>query len=114
MRIIASGAARRIRKLRGRCDMACHAAWAGRYLERFGFALVPLRGKAPYREAWNSDASLIRDADAARAHWRLHPSENIGACLGPSGLVSIDCDHPDGARAVLANEGIDLDALIER
>jgi putative DNA primase/helicase len=88
------------------------ADWAARYVEHLGLALAPLHGKAPYCEGWNLDAKLIRTPAAARAHWTQHPHDNIGACLEPSGLVSIDADHPDGARQVLAAEGIDLDALI--
>ena len=91
------------------------ADWAERYIERFGFALTPLDpldGKRPYLEAWNTDAKLIREAAHARRHWRARPADGIGACLEPSGLVSLDADYPDGARAVLAAEGIDLDALI--
>jgi|HubBroStandDraft_1064217.scaffolds.fasta_scaffold37423_3 putative DNA primase/helicase len=88
------------------------AAWAGRYVERFGFALTPLEGKLPYRKAWNTDPKLIRDAAQARRHWRARPADNIGAVLEPSGLVSLDADYPDAARAVLAAEGIDLEALI--
>ncbi|MGH8228269.1 MAG: bifunctional DNA primase/polymerase [Steroidobacteraceae bacterium] len=89
------------------------ADWASRYLERFGFALTPLHGKAPYRAHWNDDEQLIRTPGAAREHWRRHPQDGIGMCLGPSGLVSLDCDDVDAARAVLAAEGIDLDKLIE-
>lgn len=88
------------------------ADWAARYVERFGFALTPLEGKRPYLEAWNTDPKLIRDGAQARRHWRARPADNIGACLEPSGLVSLDADYPDGARLVLAAEGIDLDALI--
>lgn len=87
--------------------------WASRYIERFRLALVPLRGKAPYREGWQLDEHLIRDPATARAHWTAHPTDGIGVCLEPSGLVSLDCDDLDAARTVLASEGIDLDALIE-
>lgn len=88
------------------------AAWAVRYIERFNLALVPLDGKRPLDEAWNSDANLIRTVQGARDYWTRHLQRNIGACLEPSGLVSLDADHPDGARLVLAAEGIHLDGLI--
>lgn len=88
--------------------------WTCRYLSRFNFALTPLRGKAPYREGWNRDENLIRTVERARAHWNQHPHDNVGVCLEPSGLVSLDADYPEGAKAVLAAENIDLDALIER
>jgi putative DNA primase/helicase len=88
------------------------ARWAAHYIERFGMKLAPLHGKAPYREAWNSDENLISTADAALDHWKRNPRDNVGACLGPSGLVSVDCDDFDAARAVLAAEGVDLDSLM--
>ncbi|MFZ1869583.1 MAG: bifunctional DNA primase/polymerase [Steroidobacteraceae bacterium] len=88
------------------------AQWAGRYIERFSFALVPLDGKRPLGEAWNADANLIRTAQAARNYWTRHPQRNVGACLGPSGLVSLDADYLEGARQVLTAEGIELDALM--
>lgn len=89
------------------------ADWAARYVERFSLALVPLHGKAPYCDGWQRDENLIRDPAAARAHWTAHPTDGIGACLEPSGLVSLDCDDLDAARTVLGAEGIDLDKLIE-
>lgn len=88
------------------------AAWAERYVERFGFALVPLRGKVPIGEGWNLDENLLRTPAAARAYFTRNPRDSVGACLEPSGLASLDADDPDSARRVLAAEGIDLDALI--
>ena len=88
------------------------AQWAARYIERFNAALVPLDGKRPLGEAWNADENLIRTAEAARGYWTRHPHRNMGACLEPSGFVSIDADYLDGARQVLAAEGVELDALM--
>jgi putative DNA primase/helicase len=88
------------------------AQWAGRYIECFNTALVPLHGKAPFRENWNHDENLIRTPAEAREHWKAHPADNLGVCLEPSGLVSLDADYLEGARQVLAAEGIELDALM--
>ena len=87
--------------------------YAIRYVE-CGIAIVPLppRKKAPTHPYWNQDAQLIRTAEAARRYFTSNPDANMGACLGPSRLVSADCDYLEGARLVLANEDIDLDALI--
>jgi len=90
------------------------AAYTARYVERFNFALVPLHGKAPYHLDWQLDRNLIRTPEAARAHWIAHPRDNVGACLEPSGLVSLDADYLEGARQVLGSEGIDIDALIRK
>jgi len=88
--------------------------WAVRYIERFDFALVPLphATKAPAHEGWNRDENLIKTAARAWQHWLAHPHDGMGVCLSPSRLVSLDVDYPEGARAVLAAEGIDLDALM--
>ena len=88
------------------------AFWAERYVDWLGLKLVPLKGKAPIREAWNADENLIATRAAARAHWSRHPHDNVGVCLEPSNLVSLDADDLEGARLVLAGEGIDIDALI--
>jgi putative DNA primase/helicase len=90
-----------------------NATWAERYVDRFGFNLVPLRGKVPIGEGWNLNENLLRTPGAAREYFSRNPRDNIGACLEPSGLVSLDADYPEGTRSVLAVEGIDLDALID-
>lgn len=88
------------------------ADWAERYVAFLGLALTPLRGKVPIREGWNLDENLLRTPQAAREYFTRNPHDNIGACLEPSGLASVDCDYPDGARLILAAERIDLDTLI--
>ena len=94
-----------------RGDYNTRATWGAAYVERLGLALVPLHGKAPYAPEWQLDRNLIRTPDAARTHWLANPSDNIGACMQPSGIVSLGADCVDGARAVLVAEGVDLDAL---
>jgi len=77
------------------------ATWAECYIDRFEFKLVPLRGKIPIGEAWNSDENLIGTVDAVRATWTRDPQLNLGVCLEPSCLVSLDADNPEAARLVL-------------
>ena len=88
------------------------ALWCVRYIERFGLKLVPLRGKVPIGAGWNLDANLISTAMAAEQHWTQNPADNVGVCLEPSGLCSLDADSPNEARQVLGAEGIDLDGLM--
>lgn len=95
-----------------RAARTARADWAERYVRRFKLALTPLEGKRPIFEGWNLDENLIRSPAQARAYWSEHPRNNMGACLEPSGLASLDADYPEGARAVLGAEGIDLEALI--
>jgi putative DNA primase/helicase len=101
-----------VRRMTRPSNMAC---WAERYIECFAFALVPLRGKVPIGEAWNSEANLISTSQEAREYWTIKPGDNIGMCLEPSGhygMASCDADHVAGTRIVLAAEGIDFDALM--
>jgi len=89
------------------------ADWAARYCERFGFALAPSRGKRPMAgKGWNDEANLLRDPGEARRYFERHPQAGMGVCLEPSGLCSLDLDHLEHSRTVLAPEGIDVDALI--
>jgi putative DNA primase/helicase len=90
--------------------------WAEYCVARFSFKLVPLKeqGKCPIRKDWNADEQLIGTIEGARSYWSRHPHANVGVCLEPSGLTSVDVDDLEGARRVLRAEGIDLDALIAR
>jgi putative DNA primase/helicase len=91
------------------------AAWAGRYCERFNFALTwsPAGEKGPRHTGWKLLDNAIRDPQAARRFWRRHPRYGIGVLLGYSGLVSLDVDHVEHSRSVLAHLGVDLDELGE-
>lgn len=92
--------------------MSTFADYAARYIHRFDMAITLLDGKKPIWTDWNTDARLIRDSQQVREYLRLHPLANIGACLEPSRLCSVDCDQLEYTRAILAAEGIDLDALM--
>lgn len=63
-------------------------------LVRAGFHIFPCRpgGKNPATRRGVHDA--IRDEAGIVAHWRAHPTHNIGISCGASGLVVIDCDKP--------------------
>jgi putative DNA primase/helicase len=94
---------------------ATTADHAARLIQRFEMKLVPLTGKTPNGGfGWNTDANLIGTVEAARTHWSENPDHNVGVCLEPSGLVSLDADNEEETRRALAPEGIDLDALIAR
>lgn len=90
------------------------AAWARRYIEVFGMALVSIDPgeKAPKGNGWNKPGGYITDADKAEAWWAKHPKHNMGVVLGPSRVCSLDVDHVEYSRQVLNDVlGIDLDAL---
>ncbi|MGX1125532.1 DUF5906 domain-containing protein [Pseudomonas sp. HLS-6 TE3448] len=92
------------------------AAWARRYIEMFGLALVPIepREKGPKGLGWNRPGGYFIEADAADDFWQKNPSHNLGVVLGPSRICSLDVDDLEWTRFVLREKlGMDLDALSE-
>ena len=90
------------------------AAWARRYIEVFGLALVSIEPgeKIPKGKGWQRPGGHFTDADAAEAFWTKHPKHNMGAVLGPSRVCSLDVDDVPSTRQVLWDcLGLDLDAL---
>lgn len=92
------------------------AAWAKRYVDVLGLAVVPIPPglKAPKDNAWNQPGGYFTDAAAAAAFWLEHPQHNMGAVLGPSGVCSLDVDDVPATRQVLADlMGMDVDAMAD-
>lgn len=90
------------------------AAWARRYIEAFGMALVSIAPgeKAPKGDGWNKPGGYFTDADQAEAWWTKHPKNNMGVVLGPSRVCSLDVDHVEYCREVMRDVlGINLDDL---
>ncbi|HED8897134.1 TPA: bifunctional DNA primase/polymerase [Pseudomonas aeruginosa] len=90
------------------------SAWARRYIEQFGLALVPIDPgeKAPKGERWNQPGGYFTDPAQAEAFWTKHPKHNMGVVLGPSRVCSLDVDDVPATRQVLFDLlGLDLDAL---
>lgn len=90
------------------------AAWARRYIEKFGLALVSIDPgeKAPKGNGWNKPGGYFTDADQAEAWWTKHPKHNMGVVLGPSGVCSLDVDHVEYCRQVFSDVlGINLDDM---
>ena len=82
------------------------ARWAG-YYHSLGWRLcaIPQGTKGPREAGWP-------ERDVSDHHWLTHPTEGMGAVLGPSGLVSLDLDDVEAARLALAAVGLDLDHLL--
>ena len=88
------------------------ASWyARRYVERFGFHLVPIEPmrKFPTTQDWGNQ--VLSDPDAAAAFYEKHPDWNMGLALGPSEMCSLDIDCTESFKLVLAEFGIPEDAL---
>ena len=79
-----------------------------------GWALTWLEygQKHPAHDGWNTPGSVVTDAPTARQRWNGTP-RNMGVVhgLGAVKTCSLDVDQVDYTRAVLAEFGIDLDAL---
>jgi hypothetical protein len=86
-------------------DYASHYASIG-----LALVAIPPRSKAPNGNGWQKHP--ITTPGAAREHWQRHPNDNMGLVHAHSGTATLDIDHLDHARAVFADFGIDLDALI--
>lgn len=84
------------------------ADWARLYLDH-GFELVEVKPgtKIPRKTEW-------QNITTAPEHWERRPDDNIGVKLGESRLASLDLDDLDASRALFADFGIDLDALIAK
>lgn len=83
-----------------------NAGWAT-YYHRMGWRLcaIPPGSKGPKTAGWP-------ERDVPDDYWLNHPSEGMGAVLGPSRLVSLDLDDVAGARQALASVGLELDTLL--
>ncbi|WP_160286529.1 bifunctional DNA primase/polymerase [Pseudomonas knackmussii] len=90
------------------------AAWARRYIEKFGLALVDIEpgNKIPKGMGWQRPGGQITDPDKAEKFWTKKPTHNLGVVLGPSRVCSLDVDDVPSTRKVLWDLlGLDLDAL---
>ena len=84
------------------------ADWARRYVQDFGFEMVPtIPGtKRPLHTGWPG-------IDYPPEHWDANPRHGMGVKLGRSRqpLASFDVDDPERCRIVFDELGIDLDSL---
>lgn len=93
--------------------MSKSSAWyARRYVERFGFHIVPIEPgrKFPRSADWGN--SCLTSPDEAEAFFKSRPDWNMGAALGPSRLASLDIDCWSSFETICECLGIDLHQLI--
>lgn len=92
---------------------AKNTAWyARRYVDRYGFHLVPIepRRKFPRAKDWGN--TCISDPSVAEKYWTERQDWNVGLALGPSRMCSLDIDDLLSFRLICDCYGIDLDGLI--
>ena len=82
------------------------------YVNRgFGITWLDYGTKAPKHKDWNTPNKVVTTSDKARTIWREPHNIGVVHSLGTTKTCSFDADRVDDARAVLAEFGIDLDAL---
>ena len=89
--------------------------WAQVYIEKLGWTLcsIPYGQKGPKNEGWNQLENCIRTTQQARIHWSPSSRVGMGVVLGHSKVVVFDIDDVELTRQVLADFGVDLDALLD-
>lgn len=85
--------------------------YARRYVEKYGFSLVPIEPgrKFPNSKDWGKH--VIDDSKAAVEFYRDNQDWNMGLALGPSGMCSLDIDCEESFQAILEEFGIDPEPL---
>ena len=82
------------------------------YVNRgFGITWLDYGTKAPKHKDWNTPNKVVTTSDKARTIWREPHNIGVVHSLGTTKTCSFDADRVEDARAVLAEFGIDLDAL---
>jgi hypothetical protein len=85
--------------------------YAQRYIERFGFHLVPIEPGRKYPKTKDWGNSTFTDPEHAADFYRKNPDWNIGVALGPSQLCSLDIDCDASFQVILDEFGITPDQL---
>lgn len=83
------------------------ASWyARRYVERFGFHLVPIEPKRKFPRSNDWGNNTINDPEQAEQFWTEKPEWNMGLALGPSRMCSLDIDCSTSFSVILDEFGI--------
>lgn len=92
--------------------MKNNAWYAQRYIEKFGFHIVPIEPgrKFPKTADWGN--ATLSDPEQAAQFYEKHPTWNIGVALGPSRVCSLDIDNEEALALIFESYGLDLQALI--
>src|SRR5690554_6626492 len=85
--------------------------YARRYVERFGFHLVPIEPGRKFPTASDWGHQVLSTPDGAAAFYDSHPNWNMGLALGPSQMCSLDIDCAESFALILEEFGIPCDAL---
>lgn len=85
--------------------------YARRYVERFGFHLVPIEPKRKFPRSNDWGNSTLSTPDEAEKFYTDHPDWNMGVALGPSRMCSLDIDCYASFCVIMHEFGIDPESL---
>lgn len=92
--------------------MSKTSAWyAKRYIERFGFHIVPIEPSRKFPRSNNWGNNTLSNVEAAEQFYNEHPDWNMGVALGPSQMCSLDIDCDASFSVILDELGIDHDSI---
>lgn len=85
--------------------------YARRYVETYGFHLVPIDPGQKFPNAKDWGNNCITDAEAAELFYQQNADWNMGLALGPSRMCSLDIDCHESFQAIIDEFGINPDEL---
>lgn len=85
--------------------------YAKRYVESYGFHLVPIDPGQKFPSAKDWGNNCITDAQAADLFYQQNADWNMGLVLGPSRMCSLDIDCHESFQAIIDEFGINPDEL---
>lgn len=85
--------------------------YAKRYVESYGFHLVPIDPGQKFPSAKDWGNNCITDAEAADLFYQQNADWNMGLALGPSRMCSLDIDCHESFQAIIDEFGINPDEL---
>jgi hypothetical protein len=81
--------------------------YARRYVERFGFHLVPIEPKRKFPRSTDWGNNTLSDPDKAENFYIDHPDWNMGCALGLSQMCSLDIDCDASFSVIMDEFGIE-------
>ena len=85
--------------------------YAKRYVQEYGFHLVPIDPGQKFPSAKDWGNNCITDAEAADLFYQQNEDWNMGLALGPSRMCSLDIDCHESFQAIIDEFGINPDEL---
>lgn len=85
--------------------------YAKRYVQEYGFHLVPIDPGQKFPSAKDWGNNCITDTEAAELYYDQNANWNMGLALGPSRMCSLDIDCHESFQAIIDEFGINPDEL---